>query len=192
MSIATKVRALLKQRPYVLEALEEGIVNQSSLSKKIAREIKVDNLVAVKAAVRRFSEELRKHKRKREEDVLTVLKQSSINVHDGLKVIVSSRALDVDSKVALSLDEVFVYLVDKSNVVPKSQVLSTHEQCGTFVITSPPLIEETPGVVSYLTSLLAEQGINVIEFVSCYTKTLLVIDRKDVPRAYEILGSVIG
>jgi len=192
MSIATKVKTLLKQRPYLLEALEEGIVNQSALSEKIAKEIKVDKVLAVKAAVRRFSEELQERKRKREEGALTVLKQSSINLDDGLKVIVLSRALEVSAKVALSLNDVFVYLVDKLVSTSKSRALSIHEQCGTFTITSPPLIEETPGVVSYLTLLLAEQGINVIEFVSCYTKTLLVIDRKDVSRAYEVLSSVIG
>jgi hypothetical protein len=192
MSIATKVRELLKQRPYVLEALEEDIVNQSSLSKRVASELKVGSLLAVKAAVRRFAEELREHKKKREEDVLAVLKHSSITLHDGLKVVIAREPIDIDSKVAVGLDGVFVYLLDKSSGRVQSELLSTHEQCGTFVITSPPLIEETPGVVSYLTSLLTEQGINVIEFVSCYTKTLLVVDRKDVSRAYEILSSVIG
>jgi hypothetical protein len=190
MSIADKVRTLLKQRPYILEALEEDIVNQSALSNKIASELKLTNRIAIKAAVRRFAVELRKQKKKREESVRQVLRQSTISIEDGLRVIVSSKAVEVNAKVAVSLDNVFVYLMSKSGAIAKSRLLLRHELCGTFVVTSPPLIEETPGVVSYLTSILAEQGINVIEFVSCYTKTLIVVDREDISRTYEILSSV--
>jgi hypothetical protein len=190
MPIADKVRTLLKQRPYLLEALEEDIANQSALSNKIASELKLTNLIAIKAAVRRFADELRKQKKKREESVRQVLRQSTISIEDGLRVIVSRKAVDLNAKVAVSLDNVFVYLMSKSGAVAKSRLLLTHELCGTFVVTSPPLIEETPGVVSYLTSILAEQGINVIEFVSCYTKTLIVVDREDISRTYEILSSV--
>jgi len=190
MPIAGKVRTLLKQRPYILEALEEDIANQSAVSNKIATELKLTNLIAIKAAVRRFSDELRKQKKKREESVRQVLKQSTISIEDGLRVIVSSKAIDLNAKVAVSLDNVFVYLMSKSGTTTKSRLLLTHEPCGTFVITSPPRIEETPGVVSYLTSILAEQGINVIEFVSCYTKTLIVVERDDISRTYEILSSV--
>jgi hypothetical protein len=190
MSIADKVRTLLKQRPYILEALEEDIVNQSALSNKIASELKLTNRIAIKAAVRRFAVEVRKQKKKREESVRQVLRQSTISIEDGLRVIVSSKAVEVNAKVAVSLDNVFVYLMSKSGAIAKSRLLLRHELCGTFVVTSPPLIEETPGVVSYLTSILAEQGINVIEFVSCYTKTLIVVDREDISRSYEILSSV--
>lgn len=190
MSIADKVRTLLKQRPYILEALEEDIVNQSALSNKIASELKLTNRIAIKAAVRRFAVELRKQKKKREESVRQVLRQSTISIEDGLRVIVSSKAVEVNAKVAVSLDNVFVYLMSKSGAIAKSRLLLRHELCGTFVVTSPPLIEETPGVVSYLTSILAEQGINVIEFVSCYTKTLIVVDRENISRTYEILSSV--
>jgi len=190
MPIADKVRTLLKQRPYILEALEQDIANQSALSNKIASELKLTNLIAIKAAVRRYADELRKQKKKREESVRQVLRQSTISIEDGLRVIVSSKAVDHNAKVAVSLDNVFVYLMSKSGAIAKSRLLLTHEPCGTFVVTSPPLIEETPGVVSYLTSILAEQGINVIEFVSCYTKTLIVVDREDISRTYEILSSV--
>jgi hypothetical protein len=190
MPIADKVRTLLKQRPYLLEALEEDIANQSALSNKIASELKLTNLIAIKAAVRRFADELRKQKKKREESVRRVLSQSTISLDDGLQVIVSRKAVDLNAKVAVSLDNVFVYLMSRSGAIAKSRLLLTHELCGTFVVTSPPLIEETPGVVSYLTSILAEQGINVIEFVSCYTKTLIVVNREDISRTYEILSSV--
>ena len=74
MTIAQKVRNHLQNKPYLLEALEKGIVNLSELSRQIQEELQIENMSAVKAALRRFSEELQKHKQKREEKVLQVLK----------------------------------------------------------------------------------------------------------------------
>jgi aspartokinase len=192
MSVAEKVREYLKNKPYILEALEKDIVNLSSLSRIIGKELKIDSLAAIKAAVRRFSEELRKMKRKREEKVLQILKESNISLQDGMNVIISKRPLKVKSKFIVSLNDKNVYVVDKLEEISKDDILSLHKNCGIVVINSPPEIEETPGVVAYLTSILAENNINVIEFISCYTYTILVVDRKDILRTYETLSKIIG
>jgi aspartokinase len=192
MSVAEKVREYLKNKPYILEALEKDIVNLSSLSRIIGKELKIDSLAAIKAAVRRFSEELRKVKRKREEKVLQILKESNITLQDGMNVIISKRPLKVKSKFIVSLNDKNVYVVDKLEEISEDDILSLHKNCGIVVINSPPEIEETPGVVAYLTSILAENNINVIEFISCYTYTILVVDRKDILRTYEILSKIIG
>jgi aspartokinase len=192
MSVAEKVREYLKNKPYILEALEKDIVNLSSLSRIIGKELKIDSLAAIKAAVRRFSEELRKMKMKREEKVLQILKESNIALQDGMNVIISKRPLKVKSKLIVSLNDKNVYVVDKLEEISKDDILSLHKNCGIVVINSPPEIEETPGVVAYLTSILAENNINVIEFISCYTYTILVVDRKDILRTYETLSKIIG
>jgi aspartokinase len=192
MSVAEKVREYLKNKPYILEALEKDIVNLSSLSRIIGKELKIDSLAAIKAAVRRFSEELRKVKRKREEKVLQILKESNIALRDGMNVIISKRPLKVKSKFIVSLNDKNVYVVDKLEEISENDILSLHKNCGIVVINSPPEIEETPGVVAYLTSILAENNINVIEFISCYTYTILVVDRKDILRTYETLSKIIG
>lgn len=192
MSIAKRVREYLRNKPYVLEALEKNIVNLSSLSRMIGKELEIDSLVAIKAALRRFSEELQKEKKRREERVLQVLKGSSISLRDGMSVVITRRPLKVEAKFAIRMDDMNIYLVDKLEKFSKEAVLSSHKNRGMIIITSPPEIEETPGVVAYLTSVLAEQDINVIEFVSCHTYTILVIDRKDILRAYEVLSQVVG
>lgn len=192
MSIANKVRLYLENKPYILEALEKDIVNLSKLSRKIQKELKIDNLTAIKAAVRRFSEQLKKQKHRREERVLAILKQSTISFHDGVNVAIATSPLKVKARFTISLDDAIVYLLDKSERLAKERAQAFHENCGMFIIKSPLEIEKTPGVIAYLTSLLTEHNINVIEFISCYTYTILIIDRKDVSRAYEILSRVIG
>ncbi|MGQ9538968.1 MAG: DUF7523 family protein [Candidatus Bathycorpusculaceae bacterium] len=191
VTIAQEVRNYLKNRPYVLEALEKGIVNLSELSRQIQKELKIKNIVAIKAALRRFSEELQKHKHKREERVLKILRESTITLHDGNSVVVTSKPLETEDKIKVNLGGKFVYLTDKNNLGKINGVLQTHEDCVIIVIHSPAELEATPGVVAFLTSLLAEQNINIIEFISCWTDTIIVVEKKDSLKTYEILSSVI-
>src|SRR3989304_4654649 len=97
MTIAQSVRSYLRNKPYLLEALEKGIVNLSELSRQIQQELKTDNTSAVKAALRRFSEELQRHKQKREEKVLQILKRSGIAVYDRKSVVITRREIDTKS-----------------------------------------------------------------------------------------------
>jgi len=193
MSIANEVRLYLKNKPYVLEALEKDIVNLSKLARQIQSEFKIRNFHAVKAALRRFSEENKKYKHKREERILRLLKKSSVTVYEGNSIIITDEPTNIKEKVKLTLEDSIVYLLDKAEL-PKitKNVLKMNENCSAFVIKSPEEIEITPGVVAFLTSLLSEQNVNVVEFISCWTETIIVVDRKDSFRAYEILMSVIG
>ena len=75
MTIAQNVRSHLRNKPYLLEALEKGIVNLSELSRQIQEELKTENTSAVKAALRRFAEELQ---RKEQLDYLISQQRSKI------------------------------------------------------------------------------------------------------------------
>lgn len=192
MSIAQTVRLYLRNKPYILEGLEQDIVNLSALSRKITKDLKMDRLRATKAAVIRFSKEYQKQTREMEMKVLKVLKGSRITLEDGMNVLVSEKPLPVEPKFFVGLEDSNVYIVDKlSDRVSESDLICKHENCGVFIIRSPSEIEQAPGVVAYLTSVLAEQNINVIEFTSCYTCTMLAIEKKDVARTYETLKPLV-
>jgi len=193
MSIARDVRNYLKNKPYILESLEKDIVNLSKLARQIQLEFNIKNFSAIKAALRRFSEENKKYKHEREERVLRLLKKSNVTVYDGNSIIITDEPTNIKEKVKLNLEDSIVYLLDRREL-PKitKNVLKKNENCSTFIIKSPEEIESTPGVVAFLTSILSEQNVNVIEFISCWTETIIVVDRKDSLRAYEILMNVIG
>jgi aspartokinase len=191
LTIAEEVRNHLKNKPYVLEALEKGIVNLSELSRQIQKELKINNMIAIKAALRRFSEELQRRKHKREEKVLSLLKESTITLHDGNSVVVTTKPLENEAKIKVNLGGKFVYLTDKNSLGKIDGILQKHENCVVIVIHSPVELEVTPGVVAFLTSLLAEQNINIIEFISCWTDTIIVVDKKDSLKTYEVLSNVI-
>ncbi|MDR0797165.1 MAG: ACT domain-containing protein [Nitrososphaerota archaeon] len=192
MIIARNVRDYLRNKPYLLEALEKNIVNLSELSRQIQKELKTDNTNAIKAALRRFSEELQKHKQKREEKVLALLKRSRIAVYERKSVIITSKEIQSKNSMKVDLPGKYVYLADKADLPEHINTLVKHENCTMIVINSPKELEVTPGVLAFLTTLLAEQNVNLIEFISCWTETIIVIEKKDSLKTYEVISNIVG
>jgi aspartokinase len=192
MTTAQNVRSYLRNKPYLLEALEKGIVNLSELSRQIQQELKIDNTSAVKAALRRFAAELQKHKQKREEKVLQLLRRSGIAVYDRKSVIITTKELEKKNGLKVDLLEKYVYLLDRSDLPERINALVKHENCTMIVVHSPEELEATPGVVAFLATLLAEQNVNIIEFISCWTETIMVVEKKDSLKAYEVLSNMVS
>jgi len=192
MTIAQSVRNHLRNKPYLLEALEKGIVNLSELSRQIQKELKTSNTPAVKAALRRYALDLQKHKQKREERVLQVLKRSGITVFDKKAVIITSKELETSNGLKVDLLGKHVYLLDKGELPERVSTLVKHDNCTMIVVHSPEELEATPGVVAFLTTLLSKQNVNMIEFISCWTETIIVVEKKDSLKTYEVLSNIVG
>jgi aspartokinase len=192
MTVAQNVRNYLRNKPYLLEALEKGIVNLSELSRQIQNDLKTDDISAIKAALRRYSEELQKHKQKREEKVLQLLKRSSIAVYDRKSVMITSKELTSKDGMKVDLMDKFVYLLDRNDLPERINALVKHDDCTMLVVHSPEELEVTPGVVAFLATLLAEQNVNIIEFISCWTETIMVVEKKDSLKTYEVLSNMVG
>jgi aspartokinase len=192
MTIANNVRSYLRNKPYLLEALEKGIVNLSELSRQIQQEMKTGNTSAVKAALRRFAEEAQRHKQKREEKVLQILKRSGMAVYDRKSVMITNKEIDAKNALKVDLLGKHVYLLDRSDLPERISTLVKHEDCTMIVVHSPEELENTPGVVAFLATLLAEQNVNIIEFISCWTETIMVVEKKDSLKAYEVLSNMVS
>jgi hypothetical protein len=191
MTVAQDVRNHLRNKPYLLEALEKGIVNLSELSRQLQKELKLSDISAIKAALRRYAEELQKHRQKREEKVLHLLKKSSIAVYDRKSVMITAKELDQKGMKVDLLDK-FVYLMDRNDMPERITSLIKHENCTMIVVHSPEELENTPGVVAFLATLLSEQNVNIVEFISCWTETIMVVEKKDSLKAYEVLSNLVG
>ncbi|MFA5572975.1 MAG: ACT domain-containing protein [Crenarchaeota archaeon] len=191
MTIAQNVRHYLRNKPYLLEALEKGIVNLSELSRQIQKELKTADNSAIKAALRRYAEELQKRRQKREEKVLQLLRRSSLAVYDRKSVMITAKELDLKGMKVDLLDK-FVYLMDRSDLPDRVSALIKHENCTMIVVHSPEELENTPGVVAFLATLLAEQNVNIVEFISCWTETIMVVEKKDSLKTYEVLSNLVS
>jgi len=192
MTVAQSVRNHLRNKPYILEALEKGIVNLSELSRQLQVELQVSDTSAIKAALRRYAEELQKHRQKREEKVLRLLRKSSIAVYDRKAVMITAKEEPNQKGMKVDLLDKIVYLMDRSDLPERASALIKHENCTMIVVHSPEELENTPGVVAFLATLLAEQNINMVEFISCWTETIIVVEKKDSLKAYEVLSNLVG
>jgi glycine cleavage system regulatory protein len=56
-----------------------------------------------------------------------------------------------------------------------------------LVLLSPDRVETTPGFVAFITQLLGGHDINIIEFISCFTNTVIVLDSRDALNAFSLL-----
>jgi aspartokinase len=113
-------------------------------------------------------------------------------VYDRKAVMITGK--EFTSKVGMKVDllDKFVYLLDRNDMPQRVNALIKHDNCTMIVIHSPEELEATPGVVAFLATLLAEQNVNIVEFISCWTETILVVEKKDSLKAYEVLSNMVG
>lgn len=195
MTIADLVRTYLKNKPYTIEAIQSGIVNASSLARHVQKELGIRNYQAVKAAIRRYSQELEQKNNTIEIRAMPVLKGNKITLLDGVHVIISDKRLELENDAEVKIDSYYVYLTrkDMSRDIAKRQgshIIKINENCSAIIVYSQERIEKVSGVVAFLASVLAAEDINVVELISCYTETIFVVNKDDALRTYQLLSEL--
>ena len=187
-SVAQLVRETLSMRPFLLDALKMGIVNYSALARVLQREIGEGSLEAIKAAIIRVGEELVEEWGLREEEVLSILKESKVRLQDKIAVIISPVMLDIPYIVTAYLTDSYVYIVDQTELEePLPEGVQVTRDLVALILLSPPRVETTPGFVAFVSQLLASRNINIVEFISCSTNTVIVLDSRDALEAFRLL-----
>jgi aspartokinase len=128
--------------------------------------------------------------------ILTILKNSSMVLKNKIVVVISKRELEGVKAVShVKSGRHITYILEQreaDKITEKSQSLwKSKENLNLITIESAEELEEVPGVISYILSALASEGINVVEFISCYTDTLLVVRQSDTEKAYRVLSSIL-
>jgi aspartokinase len=195
--ISETVWMYVKGRPSLREGLKYGIMNHSALARLIMHELAIpkESFNAVKAALIRISRKLGESEIEGEDKLLKVLRGSSLSIKTKVAAVVSSKQLELDAISRAKIGAYYIYLVEEgktggAKLGKKEGVVRTNRNLNLVTIKSSEEIEETPGVVAFIVGALAHEGINVVEFISCYTNTLVAIKEKDTPRAYELLSAI--
>ena len=186
--MAQLVRETIQMRPSLLDALKMQIVNYSALARMLQTEIGEGSLEAVKAAIIRVSGELEAESRLQEERVRDILKESVVRLQDKIAVIISTEMLEIPYLVTAYLTDSYVYVVDQTRL--KTDIPEQAQTTGNLValiLISPQRVETTPGFVAFISNLLASREINIVEFISCSTNTVIVLDAADALNAFSLL-----
>jgi hypothetical protein len=188
----------IKRRPFLKGLIIEGVVNYSSLARKICLEAFGDlkKFDAVKMALQRLMGKMADKEEGIEGKVLKVLKDSSITIKNKVAVVISSKEIEDIKPISQVQSRHFItYIINQSdlaNVRKAKSIWKIEDTLNLITIQSSAEIETTPGIISTILNSLAFEGINVIEFISCYTDTLLVIQESDTTKAYEVLNSLVS
>jgi len=181
MSVRDEVEEYVEKRPYVQEALVEEIVNYSALARKIEPEIR-GGFEAVKMALRRYKDEIQKGRKKRQEDITKVLGDTSVELKSSMKVCKTSDPVeaDIQAKTENGYTSIISSSRERSGELIEDQAVVT--------LKSPNSLENTPGVLAYILSILSGREINLTEVISCREDTHLVIGEEDATETFQLLN----
>jgi len=198
----------LSQHPSIKDCLRAGVINYSKLSRKIAKELNIEKKTSMEAiliATRRYAEKIKKEKI-RQEKIIQILKGSELEIKNKIVVAIiqknvpSEDLLDIEKKIKKRGDTIYViegtktytlvtskkYLEDVQNKF-KNRIIKTTEDQAMIIMKNPTGVEETTGFVAYLYSLFGEYGVNILETMSCWTDTIIVISEKDIAAVMSFL-----
>jgi hypothetical protein len=185
-----EVMLYLKRKPYVLEALEQEIINYSALARKIAMELGDANFEAVKTTIIRIAKDIRNKKKQREMKVIKLMSKADFSINNKIATIHHISSLNIDSIAFSKTPSGYMYFV-KENIAKKSTFKKIDYGYAIIHIKSPKEIEDIPGVAAFLLSTLASENINVVHLMDCREDTFLVIKEFDAPLSFRILSEAL-
>ncbi len=210
-SIAQRVRWYIDAHPVVRDALAMGIVNLSALTRKIMDEEGIASREAVLAACRRYEDH--RERPDYEAGIRRILSRSKLEVRTHMSVITARPSWESLAKLREAMEaargrdvplhviqgsESLTIITDEgfeeelTGILGRSQILNVHEDLVEVNLRSPDVIEEVPGILSFVASTLSERGINFIDVISCYKDNMFIIEEGDLFTTFEALNRLIG
>jgi len=212
-TIAAAVRNIIKENPFLEEALHLGLVKHSALALHLQDKVErwVDRKVkfsTINIAVRRFAEHLysRKHKSfgfSKDSDItlrsdlceITVFKlgetsrslerlYSMINLRDGDFLTVTQ-----------GMNEITIVInskhLKKAKELFSKNLKSIIEGLGILSIKMDEKAIETPGLFYLATRALMWNSVNIIDIISTFTEMTFVLRERDLSKSFDILSELI-
>jgi len=187
ISISKQVKMYIEHKPYILEALEENIINYSALAREICKELKLKNSDTVKVSLIRIAEKNKKIKRKIQEKATKILKESNFSIKNKIAALHHNTFVDVKAVAYSKTPSGYMFFLDE-NIAKKSNFKKIDCNLAIIHIKSSQEIEHTPGAIAFILSSLASEGINVSHFISCREDTFIIVEEHDAPLSFRILA----
>ena len=203
----TKItESFIDGHPSIRDCVRKKLVNYSALSRQILKSsgLPQEHFDAVLIAARRYYRKVARQSAA-EDDIVSLLSRSRVEVKTKVAVVVVEQLgygddfLAIEKK-ARKRRDVF-YAIEGSEAITvvvamdllqdvrqyfRSGIIRVWENVALVAIRSAAGKQDTtPGFLAFISSKLGQQGINILEFMSCWSETLLVVEESDVPRVLE-------
>lgn len=205
VSTAEVVREYIKKNPDIKENLDADIINLSALARVIMKNESLDDFDAVLAAIKRCKKNkvisygvdiLNNSNLEMVSDMAVIIIKRSYNnikiianIINNTKKINSIRFIDTAEGFSIITDNILISQI--SRFFPEDQILKIQKDLGGLIIISPETIERAAGYINYITTLLYRSNINIIHIISFYNDTTIILENKDLTKAFKIISSKI-
>ncbi|MHA1237785.1 MAG: DUF7523 family protein [Candidatus Odinarchaeia archaeon] len=216
LSVAEATRRVVSNRPAIIDCMKLGVLNYSALAEFVKDEVckilnkKHANIDAIKMALMRYAEEIKTSWRLLEDQIREIISESILELKNDLAVLTVKqepllRKLTELTQIVKNFrffqltqgTAAFTLIIDQNSLSKVTETLGEanildimYDQSAIILISKPEIII-TPGVVAYLTDLLAMNNVNITQIISCHMDTVLIVRREDALRAYKILEEKI-
>jgi len=214
-NLREEIKAMLKEQPFIEEALYEGLINISSLARKMTPELekrmgKTVNEGAIIMAVRRVGPGLQLQLQNRFRRFMTQL--GDIIVRSNLVEYTFKNAPTLAACEHTFLTKIadlnngfysFSRGVDETTIIisthfeealktafEEEPVINSTTDLSSITLKMPSSNRETLGLYFFLFKNLSEGGINVMEVISTSNEATFIVRQRDVDRAFSILNGL--
>lgn len=216
LTIAKVVRDVVNMHPSLIDCLRDGNLNYTATAKMLKNEVsKIMGInvevEAIKMALIRYGEELKKDLNRIERDVCKVLAESTLQMRNDvvvmtlkwenisgkldsiMRIFSGSRFLQITQGIN-TFTIVFEKKIEKDliSIIGERNVNNIIRNQSAIILLSPEEIISTPGVIAYITWLLSKEGINITQIISCHLDTIFIISQEQALKAYKILEDSIN
>ena len=185
--ISKQIKMYIERKPYVLEAIEQNIVNYSALSREICKDLKLDCIDAVKVALIRIGEKKRQVKIKNQQKAIEILRNADFSIKNKIAALHHSSFIDLKTIAYSKTPSGYMFFLDEYTA-KNSNFKKIDYNLAILHIKSNKDIENTPGVIAFVLSALASEGINVSHVMGCREDTFLVVKEHDAPLSFRIIA----
>lgn len=205
MSIAKMTQSYIAEHPSIKDCVRKGVVNFSALAREICRDRDISRFDAVLIACQRYARRVQGQSTN-EKRILSLLRGAKMQVNNKMAVIIMEKPRDYerlyqlqravkreghifnlidgkDAVVVITADD----FVDEFREAFRGRIKKLSTSVVQITMTFDQRVESTPGVVSYVYSMLAENDVNVLEELSCWTELMLIVEERDLSKTLRIL-----
>lgn len=205
------VEDLIKQTPFLETALVSGMINCSSLARSLKPEIEKRLFKDIKEgaivmALKRVSTRLKGTLTKNEEIIKKLgditIRSNLVNytflnsptLGEAQDKILAETAGRKDIFITISNGVSQVTLIaseavgnDVKEIFKGETIINNLKNLSSLTIKIPKESTKIPGVLYSILKILAWEGVNLIEVISTYTELTLILETKDIERAFSLL-----
>jgi aspartokinase len=199
-SVTEQTEKYISEHRSIKECLKKGLINYSSLARLVQKDLGTKaKKEAILIAARRYKQKIKNAPL--EDKIIKLVENSNIDIKNNIIIYTLEKNIFPDSLVEIEKeikhDKELFFAIEGTKTITliiqkqnkeliekkfKSNIINKKTDLALITISCKG-IEETPGVVNYISGWFFDNSINIEEFMSCYNDTLVVINAEDVDKA---------